>query len=193
MEEPDIRVRGVLIARQRDLLKREAGSRYADALSRVPPGVREEYESAGILSWCGQAAARAVTVAVAAEIGRSPIELVRHIVEVSTREALRGPWAILLKMMTDEDAIVRRASKIFEKAFDRGTLTATLLDGGVSRVTLEGWPNAHAMDVESIACGMETLLDVLERPCTVAGARRGPVVEFTVRMHPRVSKAGSDR
>ncbi len=177
-----MRVRGVLISRQRELLRRAAGARYAIALSRVSPAAREDYDSAGILSWCGQSSARAVTTAVAVELGRSPIELVRHIVEVSTREALQGPWAILLGSMTDDHAILRRASKVFEKAFDRGTLSATLLADGTSRVTLEGWPNAHAMDIESIACGMETLLDVLGRHCTVSSARRGPVIEYTVKV-----------
>ncbi|MBL8744308.1 MAG: hypothetical protein JNK04_24545 [Myxococcales bacterium] len=187
MNEGEVRVRGVLITRQRELLRRAAGARYAIALSRVPAAAREDYDSAGILSWCGQSSARAVTTAVAVELGQSPIELVRHIVEVSTREALQGPWAILLGMMTDDHAILRRASKIFEKAFDRGTLSATLLGDGTTRVTLEGWPNAHAMDIESIACGMETLLDVLGRACTVSSTRRGPVIEYIVKSEPRRS------
>lgn len=182
MEHREVRVRGVLISRQRELLRRIAGAQYTAALSRVPATACEEYESASILSWCGQGAARAVTAAVAVELGRDPIELVRHVVEISTREALRGPWAILLGRMTDLHAIVRRASVVFEKAFDRGTLRATLVDKEVSRVTLEGWPDPHPMDVESIACGIETMLGVLERPCTVISVRRGAVIEYTIRL-----------
>lgn len=182
MQQSEVRVRGVLIGKQRELLRRAAGARYAAALARVSREARDDYESAGVLSWCGQDSARAVTAAVAAELGRDPLELVRHVVGGSTREALRGPWAVLLAMMTDDYAILRRASTIFSKAFDRGTLRATLLGEGVSRVTLEGWPNAHAMDIESISCGIQTLLDVLDRPCTVTATRNGALVEFLVRI-----------
>lgn len=181
MQSSEVRVRGLLISHQRELLRRAAGARYDAALARVSPDAREDYESAGILSWCGQSSARAVTAAVAAELGRDPIELVRDIVSASTREALRGPWAVLLRLMTDDHAILRRASTLFAKAFDRGALRATLLEDGVSRVTLEGWPDAHAMDIESIACGIETLLEVLGRRCAVTSTRRGAVIDYAVR------------
>ncbi len=184
MEKADIRVRGLLISQQRDLLRKTAGDRYSSALLRVPEQAREEYESVGVLSWCRQSSARAVTEAVAVELDRSPIEMTRYVVETSTRAALRGPWAVLLRMMTDDDAIVRRASVIFEKAFDRGTLRATQLDSRLWRVKLEGWPQAHAMDIESIACGMSTLLDVLNRPATVSISRRGAIIDYTIALTP---------
>lgn len=166
VREPN--VRGILVTQQRQLLRDLAGpERYARALNRVPASVRDEYENVSALGWCAQSTARAVTRAVAETIGRSPIDLAGEISEASVMHAFRGVWAVFLKF-TSDDALIRRASFIFEKSFDRGKFDAELAGPGRARTVLTGWPHAEDMDTHSIACSIAALL--------VAAGRRRPRV-----------------
>ena len=174
------RVRGLLIVRQREVLRRMAGNGYERALARVSAAEREDYESAGILSWCTQASARAVTLAVAAELGQDPLQLAGEVVAESVREALRGPWAILIGRMIDDRAIVMRAPMLFEKAFDQGKLEASLLGPGQARLRLSGWPAAEPVDIVSVARGAEALLQAIGRRASVTHQLRDDAIEFNV-------------
>lgn len=173
------------MVRQRAILRELAGPRYERALTRVSRKARDDYESAGVLSWCPQGSMREVTAAVAEEVGRDPIELVGAVVSQSLRDALSGPWAIFLGRMTTDEAILRRAATLFEKSFDRGKVLATALGEGRFRLTLSGWSDPHAMDVESMRCSIETLLAIVERPAVVSASRRpDATVEFLVTARP---------
>jgi hypothetical protein len=177
------RVRGIFVVRQRDIMRTLAGPRFEGALATVSQAARDDYESTTILSWCPQSSARAVTAAVAEALGRDPVEFVGAVVSQSLREALAGPWAVFLGSMTDDEAILRRAATLFEKSFDQGKLEAVALGKGRFKVTLSGWQRPHAMDVESLARGITTLLEVVERPATVSAAVRADMtVEFRVTM-----------
>jgi hypothetical protein len=169
-----------LIVRQREVLRRLSGAGYERALARVSAAERDDYESAGILSWCNQVSARSVTKAVATELGLDPLQLAGDVVAESVREALRGPWGILIGRMIDDRAIVMRASMLFEKAFDQDKLQASLLGPGQALLRLSGWQGAEPIDIVSVARRAEALLQSLGRRASVTYQVRGDEIEFNV-------------
>jgi hypothetical protein len=172
----DVNVRGVLVLRQRALMEGMAGRTVVQEVvaSLGDPVMRASYEEASILSWVPQRAVRDVTSGVARAMGMSDVALAERVVERSVTELCTGPWNILLRM-TDDDALIGRAAALFARSFDRGGIEVRRAADGVIEVILSGWPDAHEMDLASLAAGMLATLRsvgrdaVIERRARVGG------------------------
>lgn len=168
------------MVRQLAALERLAGSGYARALARLPADVRVELEETGMLSWCRQSAVRAATLEVACELGVDPVELAGDVVEESVDTAFRGVWGVFLRH-SDDASLVRRASSVFEKSFDRGAFEAHLVGPNRAQLTLRGWDAPHDMDLESISRSIRVALVVAGRvPPRVTITRANDHVAFDV-------------
>lgn len=168
------------MVRQLAALERLAGAGYARALARLPTDVRVELEGLGMLSWCRQSAVRSATLEVARELGVDPVQLAGDVVEESVDSAFRGVWGVFLRF-TDDASLVRRASSVFEKSFDRGVFEAHLVAPSRARLTLRGWDAPHDMDLESISRSIRVALIVAGRkPPHVTITRESDRVAFDV-------------
>jgi hypothetical protein len=162
-------------------MRKIAGERcFQDALSHLPETVRREYEETGLLSWCRQSTVRSATAAIARELERDPVEFAGHVVETSVADTFRGVWSIFLKH-TDDASLLKRASVVFEKCFDRGTFEVSLVSDGTARITVRGWQKPTEMDVYSIGRGIEAILRAAKRvePKVVGKMEVGQIV-YTV-------------
>lgn len=168
------------MVRQLAALKRLAGEGYSRALARLDPDLRAELEGLGLLSWCRQSAVRSATLEVARELGVDPVQLAGDVVEESVESAFRGVWSVFFRF-TDDASLVRRASSVFEKTFDRGVFEAHLTEPNHARLTLRGWETPHDMDLESIARSIRVALVVAGRaPPRVSVRRAHDHVAFDV-------------
>lgn len=167
-------MRGLLVATQQQILAEVAGeATYRAALARVPAHVREEFLGVSALSWCSQSSIRTVTRAVAEAMGQSPIDLANRVGELGATRNSRGVWSVFLRLTSDE-ALARRAPFIFEKAFDRGLWTATVLAPGRVRMLLRGWPSADDMDLSALAGSIVGVMVVAGRRRPRVSVRREP-------------------
>jgi hypothetical protein len=152
-----VHVRGLLVVTQRDILRELAGAGPFDAaMQLLPRDEREAYLSCGVLSWCPQTTVREATRLIAVELALDPVALAANVVELSVTNALRGPWAILIRLATDAQ-LIQRAASIFSKAFDRGRLESELAGPGTMILRLYGWPDPQEMDLASIEAAIRAI------------------------------------
>lgn len=166
-----IRVRGALVLSQRAHMERIAGrATVRRAIDALPPGLRDAYDDASMLSWVPQRAVRDVTRLVANDLGMSAVGLAERIVRTSVTELCAGPWNILLRLSSDE-ALLSRATSIFARAFDVGRIDTTVQEGGAIEVVLRGWPAADDMDIASVSAGIRATLEAVGRLARVQHVR----------------------
>jgi hypothetical protein len=163
---PEARIFGAVILDQRRVMESLAGHAIVEgAVAALPDDRRAEYQSLRFLSWCRHRTATAVTAEVANRLGRMPEEFTREVVRTGVARMFRGPWAIFLRIPSNE-ALVKRAALVFSKTCDRGKVVATAISDTQAEVRVEGWPEAERLDLVALGAGIEAMLIT---------AGRGPV------------------
>jgi len=159
VDEPP-RANGALIAEERRALEALVGAdlvrRALDA--RVPPEVREAYETLTAISRIPTDYVEQVYYAVAEEAGLDPLEMHHDVVRAGVERALKTVWRVLLRFTSDA-AIVRRAPLFFNRGLSKGTLEAQMLGPGEAEIRLTGWPGVPRMQVNGIEAGIQTVLE----------------------------------
>lgn len=177
----EVNVRGLLVQQQRALLKERIGREAFEAvLEELGPAERQTYEEATTLSWCPQPVVRRVTRRVAERTKVDPERLTAQVVRQSVADACHGPWAVLLRFASDE-ALVRRTSMLFARAFDRGDVSASWHGHGHGTIRLTGWPTPDPMDVASLGAGIVAVLAAAGRGSEITSRALPDGMECEVR------------
>lgn len=163
------RVSGAVLLDQLGVMRELTGPDSMDAAIRsLPDPLRGEIDSLMPVSWCSVDAANALLEAAARESGRSPSSFQAEVVRVGVERTFKTLWRIILRFTSDE-ALVRRTPLIYSKTYDRGRLSARIARPGRAEIDLTGWATPPQLDLEGLACGIETVL-------RVAGRREARVV-----------------
>ena len=163
---------GAVLLEQRCVMKRVVGEEtYRRGLLAVTPEQRSEYEALSLLGWCRASTATAVTRAIALEAGRVPEAFVREVVVAGFGMVLRTLWRILMTNATDE-ALVRRAGRLYSKSVDKGALKVVQHSPGLIVLEVSGWPEIHDLDIVALTAGVEAAFLSAGRATVTLTAKR---------------------
>jgi hypothetical protein len=143
----------------------------ARALARLAPEVRAEYEEPSPLSWVPYATVLAAHQAIADEAGTTMEEMLEAAVPLAVKRAFKTVWRILLRFTSDA-VLIARAPLLYSKSRSRGEMTARLVEPGVARVELRGWPTIPPRDVRALELSIGTLLRLAGRDEVATSATR---------------------
>jgi hypothetical protein len=132
------------------------------AVATLPPDVALEYEQLSALSWVPLTTLAALIDAVAREAGREPESFFDQVVKKTTERSFKTLFRVLLHFTTDH-ALISRTPIIYAKTRNVGKLEAKVVQPGVARLTLTGWPSLSERNARSIAIGIETVLTLSGR------------------------------
>ncbi|MCS6797456.1 MAG: hypothetical protein NZ898_02805 [Myxococcota bacterium] len=161
-EEPN--VSGAVVLDQTRVMEEIAGrDAVARALGRLPREAQEHYASLTPAGKIPAPWARQHIIEVARELDVSPSSLQAQVVRRGVERTLRGPWRLLLRFTSDE-ALVARTPLLYRQAYDRGRLTARITAPGRAELEVEGWDRIPRLELEGLACAIETVLRCAGRP-----------------------------
>jgi hypothetical protein len=132
------------------------------ALATLPSAVAREYEEITALSWVPLTTLAAVIDAVALEAGKEPEAFFDEVVKKTTERSFKTLFRVLLHFTSDE-ALIRRTPILYSKTRNVGRLEASLVQPGVARLTLTGWPSLAERSARSIGIGIQTVLSLSGR------------------------------
>jgi len=159
----EARVSGAVVLDQRrayaELVGREA---LEAALATLPADRRREYDELLAVSWCRCTTITMVIEAVAAEVGRQPLELDAEVVRVGVQKTFGTLWRLLLRMASDGQ-IVTRAPVLYGKTYDKGAFSARMVEPGHAECVLTGFPEIHDLDLQGLGIGVSEALRVSGR------------------------------
>lgn len=180
------RARGAIILDQRSLIERRYGADVVEAaLGRLTPTQADQIRGMVSVSWVDVETVRAFKSAVAAELGRDPMDFQREVVREAIGETVNTVWRALLSKLWDS-AIIKRTPLIYSKGFDRGKLSLLEIEGTTATFILTGWPDIPEYDCVGIAAGIEALLEYAGRkPASVQWRRQLQQVVFEARWTAR--------
>lgn len=132
------------------------------ALASLDDATRIELVDALPVSWCSLAGIRAFHEATAREVSEDPDVWHKRVVEKAMEQTFSTIWRFFFRL-TSADALVKRASAVYSRTFDTGTMDAELIAPGHSVAHLRGWPAAPDFHLNAVATGIATLLRVAKR------------------------------
>lgn len=179
MTEP--RVSGTVVLNQLRAARALSSDEVVDrALGSLPEEARIEVSEALPVSWCRLDYVRAFHHATAREVGEDPNTWHKRVVERSMEQTFSTIWRFFLRL-TSADALVRRASAVYSKTFDTGTMDAELIAPGHSVAHLRGWPQAPDFTMNAVATGISTMLRIARRRAiTVTWTRTADGARFEI-------------
>jgi len=134
------------------------------AVAKLPPAVRDEWESLGAFSWISLDTIEMVQDAIAAEAGRDPEELHDTVIRQSVEHALHTIYRVVLRVASDR-WLVSRTSTIFRHTRKIGNLTSRITTPGRAELVLSDWPDMRDRYARQVAIAVERIL-------TLTGRRR---------------------
>lgn len=159
----EARVSGAVVLDQRKAYAELVGQEVLEAaLATLPEDRRREYDELLAVSWCRCTTITMVIEAVAAKVGRQPLELDAEVVRVGVQKTFGTLWRLLLRMISDNQ-IVTRAPVLYGKTYDKGAFSARLLEPGHAECTLTGFPEIHDLDLQGLGIGVAEALRVSGR------------------------------
>ncbi len=153
---------------------------YARGLATLRPDQREEILAALPISWVRMATSFALVEAAAHEAKKDPDAVYDEVVKRSVVTTYRGVWKVLLRFTTPE-ALLTRASLMYEKSRNWGKMTATLLGPGRAELRVTEWPHMEDRFIRSIAVSSAAILELTGQrraEYTYAPTRDGAVIEM---------------
>ncbi len=174
---------GVIVLDQVELAKEIVGTDVvARALTHLAPEHRAELDELLPMAWCKLTTAFAIHQVIADEIGQDVKAWHRTIVRVGIERTLTTVWRFFLRL-TSIEAIVKRATAIYGKSFDRGSMRAALVGSDVVEVVLTDWPDVPDFELDAIASGLDAVLKVAKKNHSrVTFERRPGGARFEVRL-----------
>lgn len=154
---------GALVLEHRRIMQELCGqARFRRALDRLSPDVRREYDETSAVSWPRVSTAEHVVYAVAAELGRDPVDLHEEISRTAVERTLTTLWRLLLRF-TSDDALVARTPRIYARALNRGELVPMVLGPGRARIRIAGWPDIPEFSARGVRIAIESVLRLAGR------------------------------
>jgi hypothetical protein len=132
------------------------------ALSTLDPAAQRELRDALPVSWCSLLNVRAFHEAVAREVGTDADMWHKRVVEHAMEQTFNTVWRFFFRL-TSADALVKRASAVYSRTFDTGSMEAELISPGRSIAHLRGWPAAPDFHLNAVATGISTMLRIARR------------------------------
>ncbi len=175
MAEGEQRVSGTILIDQRRSMEDLVGARVVEtAIHKLPPSVRQEYETLMPVSWCPLSIAHQVIDAVAQEAGKTDmLEFHKDLVNRGIERTLRGVWRTLLRLTSDE-FLVTKTPLFYSKSYERGKLVSRFPGPGHAELELTGWPDVPTRDMEVIGVAVKRVLEMAGRKEVNYLARRTP-------------------
>lgn len=159
----EARVSGAVVLDQRRAYAELVGPEALEAaLATLPADRRREYDELLAVSWCRCTTITMVIEAVAAEVGREPLELDAEVVRVGVQKTFGTLWRLLLRMASDGQ-IVTRAPVLYAKTYDKGAFSARMIGPGHAECVLTGFPEIHDLDLQGLGIGVSEALRVSGR------------------------------
>jgi len=153
-------VAGVLLLDQKKLAEKLLGADVIRrALEAMPAESRAELEALLPMSWVSIGAAQDFHVAVAEVIGEDPKAWHRRLTRLGLESTFNGLWRMLVRLASVE-AIVKRATVVYARSYDRGKLEASVAPPGRIRATLTEWPDIPDFELDAIVSGIEAALHI---------------------------------
>jgi len=174
------KIAGSLVLDQRKTMLEMVGEeKFLQALSSLPAERRQEFDSLIPVSWCPISLIHQVVDSVAKGIGQDPAEFQSEVARQGISRTLMGLWRTLLHLTTDE-FLVKRASLLFSKSYERGKLMAHVPEPGHAVIQLYDWPDIADRDIRSISAGIGAVLTVAGRKNVLMKAqRKDDLIEYT--------------
>jgi hypothetical protein len=179
------KVSGSPLINQRKVMEEMVGAAtVARALAKLPRDLVSDYESLTPLSWFPVSWFNEVLFAVAAEVGRNPIEFHSEITRISAERTFSTVWRLLLRFASAE-AIVQRTPVLYSRGYTHGELTAKLQGSGRAELTLSKWPDIHDLQIRSLQIATAIGLKLAGfKDVKVIGARGGSGAFFIAAWRP---------
>jgi hypothetical protein len=176
-------VSGVVVLDQLNLAKELLGEDVvARAVAHLAPDAHAELDALLPMSWCKLTTAFAIHEAIANEIGQGVKEWHRTIVRAGIERTLNTVWRFFIRL-TSIEAIVKRATTIYGKSFDRGSMRAALVSDDVIEVVLTEWNDVPDFELDAIASGLDAVLSVAKKKHSrITFERRLGGARFEVRL-----------
>ena len=114
------------------------------------------------VGWCRLETAEGLFDLVARSVGRTTLDLHAEAARVGLERTMKGMWRVLLRLTTD-DALIRRTPLLYSKTFDRGDMSARIVEKAHAEIRVVGWPTITPMQLQGIGIGILTVLDVAGR------------------------------
>jgi hypothetical protein len=151
------------------------------ALARLEPDVANELRDVLAVAWCRLSSLRTFHETAAAVLKEDPTAFHLRIVEHTARQMLHTTLRFFLRL-TSPDALVRRASTMYARVFDTGSMEASVVTPGHSVARLVGWPSPPAFHLDGVSTGLVTLLKVAKIETVRARWTRTPEgADFDIR------------
>jgi hypothetical protein len=156
-------VSGAVVRNQLRAARALASEEVVDrALASLEDGAQRELRDALPVSWCSLLNVRAFHEAVAKEMGADPDVWHKRVVEHAMEQTFNTVWRFFFRL-TSADALVKRASAVYSRTFDTGSMEAELIAPGRSVAHLRGWPAAPDFHLNAVATGIATMLRIARR------------------------------
>jgi hypothetical protein len=153
----------------------------ARAVATLTEAERAELDGLLPMSWMNIGTAYAFHVAVAAQIGEDVIAWHRRLTRVGLEQTFTTLWRFFMKMASVE-SLVKRASAIYGRSYDKGKLASTLVRPGLLEARLTEWPDIPEFEIGAIVSGIEVLLHLAgRRSAAVFWTRESDGVRFEIR------------
>jgi hypothetical protein len=155
-EEPN--VSGAVVLDQTKVMEEIAGKDVvARALTKLPKEARDHYASLTPAGRVPAPWARQHIIEVATELGRTASDFQAQVVRMGVERTMKGLWRILLRFTSDH-ALVTRTPLLYKQTYDRGQMTSRIASPGRSELEVTGWDRIPRLELEGLACAIETVL-----------------------------------
>lgn len=178
----DVKLSGAVLLDQLQWVREEYGDDVLErAKSRLSQDAQDELASLLHISWCRASTALALKSALAEAVGRDPLEFQRDLVRRASQRTFGGVWRFLLRRMSDQ-ALVKRAPRLYARSCNRGTMRVTFFEPGMARFAVEGWAEMPEFHAVGYAAALEAGFAFAGRKdVRSTWRRRRPEVHFDVR------------
>jgi hypothetical protein len=168
-----------LIRDQLRLMKELYGEApVAEACAALPPEAQAEIETMVVGGWISTDSAQALKAAVAERVGEPLMHLQRRVVRVAIERTLHTVWRFFMRQLSDAE-LARRATIIYTRSFDHGSLELKHFGVGEAIYEVHGWPTIPEFDLVGLLTGAEAMFALAGRKdAHVTATRRPPVVEL---------------
>jgi hypothetical protein len=173
-------VSGVVMIDQRAVAERLFGREVvAKAIEAMSEPHRAEMKDLMPVAWCHTTTAVAFHEALAREVGLPVAESHRKVVREGLQHTFSTVWRAFFRLLSIE-LLVKRTASVYAKSFDTGTLTCTLVDAHHIAAEVTGWRQINDLQIDGLAIGFETILQLAGRKATVTRSRTGSGVKFLI-------------
>jgi len=145
----------------------------SEALARVPPEARHEYENITAITWVTYETLRVVHDTVADIMGVDAEVLAERVARLCVERSFTTVWRVLLRITSDE-AIVVRTPMFYSRSRNIGTMSARIIEPGRSESIVSGFPTMPDRDIMVLAVSVETVLTLAGRRDVKCRGERSP-------------------